>query len=504
MPLCYNRHRMNDMHHLQEPDARPPFRPSRKPTPIWPGLLLGFLLASFLLAFAYSSYLLYRWARATIAGSTGVTPLTTPAIAGEHLLGTPEAVLTSPPVPGAVPTAPPWEPSRKERVNILLMGMDQRPGERGPTRTDTLIVLTVNPATGRVGMLSIPRDLWVRIPGYDIFGKINTAYVVGEQHRYPGGGAALAKQTVSELIGYPIHYYVKVNFDGFRRLIDLIGGIDIYVPRDINDPTFPDDNYGYDPLFIPAGQHHMNGDLALKYARTRHVDDDYGRARRQQQVLLATKEQLLRTDMIPSLILRLPQLMQTFADSVETDIPVDRMVALANLARYLDLNNIQQLVIDRTLGEERNDPNIGYVLIPNRGAIRPLMDEMFGDLPLTEASNEPALLVEASTTQSQSGPAAEQARIAVLDGGNNPQAAQLIADWLKAQGFQIVEVGQAERSTYPRALIRIFVRKPHTIAQLQTLLGQVEVQDLSGTVATPPRDIEIVIGKDFSLAGKVP
>lgn len=495
---------MNDMRPLQESDTELPSWPSQEPAPIWPGLLLGFLLASFLLAFAYSSYLLYQWARATIAGTPKTISLTATAVAGELLPGIPGAALTPPPAPGAVPTIPAWEPGRKERVNILLMGVDQRPGERGPSRTDTLIVVTINPATEQVGMLSIPRDLWVRIPGYEVFGKINTAYVVGEQNGYPGGGAALAKQTVSELIGYPVHYYVKVNFDGFRRLIDLIGGIDIYVPRDINDPTFPDDHYGYDPLFIPAGQHHMNGDLALKYARTRHVDDDYGRARRQQQVLLATKEQIMRADMLPSLILRLPQLMQTFADSVETDIPLDRIVTLANLARHLDLNNIQQLVIDRTLGEERNDPEIGYVLIPNRDAIRPLMDEMFGDLPLTRVGEELGRLAEASTAQAQSELATEQARIAVLDGGDNLPMAQRVADWLKSQGFQIVEVGKAERSTYPRVLIRVFIRKPHTLTRLQALLGQVEVQDMSGTIATPSRDIEIVIGRDFSLAGNVP
>ncbi|MCS7222643.1 MAG: LCP family protein [Anaerolineae bacterium] len=495
---------MNDRPHLQELDTEPSPWPLQEPTPIWPGLLLGFLLASFLLAFSYSSYLLYQWARATIASAPSAMSSTTTAIAGGVLPGASGAMLTPPPAPGAIPTIPAWEPGRKERVNILLMGVDQRPGERGPSRTDTLIVVTINPATGRVGMLSIPRDLWVRIPGYEMFGKINTAYVVGEQHGYPGGGAALAKQTVSELIGYPVHYYVKVNFDGFRRLIDLIGGIDIYVPRDINDPTFPDDNYGYDPLFIPAGQHHMNGDLALKYARTRHGDDDYGRARRQQQVLLATKEQIMRADMLPSLILRLPQLMQTFADNVETDIPLDRMVTLANLARHLDLDHIEQLVIDRTLGEERNDPDIGYVLIPNRDAIRPLMDEMFGDLPLTEVSEETAHLTETSTSQVQNELAIEQARIAVLDGADNPLMAQRVADWLKFQGFQIVEVGKAERSTYSHALIRVFVRKPHTLTRLQTLLGQVEVQDMSGTIATPSRDMEIVIGRDFSLAENTP
>jgi LCP family protein required for cell wall assembly len=367
-----------------------------------------------------------------------------------------------------------------------------------------MIVLSLDPATGQAGMLSIPRDLWVRIPTYDMSGKINTAHVIGQQRGYPGGGSALAKLTVSELIGYPIHYYVKINFDGFRRVIDLIGGVDIYVPQDINDPTFPDDNFGYDPLFIPAGQHHMDGELALKYARTRHVDDDYGRARRQQQVLLAIKEQVMRADMIPSLIIRLPQLTRAFAGGVETDIPLDKAVTLATLVRRLDLSDIKQVVIDRSLGEERNDPNIGYVLIPDRDAIRPLMDELFGGTPSAAVMSASEPSVGTIGVQQADQLTAEQARIAVLDGANRPEMATYVAGWLKTQGFQMIEVGKAERTAYSRTVMRIFVPKPYTVSQLQALLGQVEIQDLSGTVAAPSRDLEIVLGEDFDPTASLP
>jgi LCP family protein required for cell wall assembly len=162
----------------------------------------------------------------------------------------------------------------KERVNILVLGVDQRPGERGPWRTDTMIVVSVDPVSKSAGMLSLPRDLWVEIPGYGQ-DRINTAYVVGDLNKFPGGGPALAKKTVQYNLGEPIHYYVRVNFLAFQKLIDLIGGVDIYVEQEINDPTYPDMNYGYDPLHIPAGWQHLDGALALKYARTRHASSDF-------------------------------------------------------------------------------------------------------------------------------------------------------------------------------------------------------------------------------------
>ena len=181
-----------------------------------------------------------------------------------------------------------------------------------------MMLITIDPAHGQVGMLSIPRDTWVKIPGYEIYNKINTAHRIGDIKNYPGGGPALAKQTVSELIGYPVHYYVRLNFEGFREIIDYVGGLDIEVPRDLNDPTYPSDDYGYDPLFIAKGMQHMDGTLALKYARTRHVDNDFGRARRQQQVLLALKNKILSQGMLPTLIRNLPGLARSLAESVQT------------------------------------------------------------------------------------------------------------------------------------------------------------------------------------------
>ncbi len=129
----------------------------------------------------------------------------------------------------------------KERVNILVLGVDQRPGESGPWRTDTMMVLSVDPESKSAGILSIPRDLWVEIPGYGS-DRINTAYVYGDLNKVPGGGPALAKKTVQYNLGEPIHYYLRVNFAAFQQVIDLIGGVDIYVEHEIDDPLYPDMN----------------------------------------------------------------------------------------------------------------------------------------------------------------------------------------------------------------------------------------------------------------------
>ena len=166
------------------------------------------------------------------------------------------------------------------------------------------MVVTLNPESSSAGMLSLPRDMLVHASLLDRDVKINTLHVLGEINKYPGGGPMLLSQTVSELLGYPIDFYVRLNFDGFRHIIDLIGGVDIDVANEIRDDKYPDNNYGYDPLYIPAGRQHMGGDLALKYARTRHGDNDYERAARQQQVILAVKDKIMQPGQLASLLPR--------------------------------------------------------------------------------------------------------------------------------------------------------------------------------------------------------
>ena len=263
-----------------------------------------------------------------------------------------------------------WEGT--ERVTILLMGADTRPVERGRSRprTDSIMLLTVNPTTNTAGVLSIPRDLYVEIPGYGLY-RVNTAYFLG--------GGPLAEQTVSYNLGVYIDYYVLVEFDAFETLVDEIGGIDIYVPYEIYDPTYPDGAYGYDPFYIQAGQHHLDGATALRYARTRYTPgSDFDRSQRQQDVLFAIRERVLSADVLPTLIQRAPGIYATLSNSIETDMTLDEMVRLALLVQNVPRENIRTGAINNEYTSSYITPEGADVLIPNRVRIGPLIADVFG------------------------------------------------------------------------------------------------------------------------------
>ena len=181
---------------------------------------------------------------------------------------------------GTSSDGPDW--SLGERVNILLMGVDRRPEEKmdDPVRTDTMMVVSIDPNTHTASMLGIPRDLWVPIPLPNngvLHDRINTANVYGVMRNLPGGGAQLAKDTVSYNLGVKIHYFLMIDFQGFRNIIDALGGIDVYLDKPLVDYEYPTDNYGYMTVSIPAGNQHLDGERALQYARSRHSDSDFGR-----------------------------------------------------------------------------------------------------------------------------------------------------------------------------------------------------------------------------------
>ncbi len=353
--------------------------------PLW--VVLGSIAAMLAVALVlYTTYGVYTIVRTTVAEMSNLPSIEIlkeqAGISSFFPAPSQPAGESAAPIAGAgIGTPPPTEePLLQKRINILLLGIDQRPGETGPFRTDTMIVVTIDPQTRSVGMLSIPRDLWVPIPGYGE-NRINTAHFLGDLHKYPGGGPALAKKTVSYNFGFPVHYYVRVNFDGFRRLIDMIGGVDIYVPHEIQDDQYPDENYGYDPLYIPAGCVHMDGSLALKYARTRKADSDFERARRQQQIILTVRDKVLSLNLLPSLLPKIPELLRTLSDSVQTDIPMDELIQLARMVRDMDTATIKTAVIDETMTVPQITPTGAYVLLPVREKIRPVVDDMFLTLP---------------------------------------------------------------------------------------------------------------------------
>lgn len=383
-----------------------------------------------------------------------------------------------------VPTlAPAPKVSEGDRVNILLLGIDRREGEHGPWRTDTMIVTTIDPKTKSAAMLTIPRDLYVPIPAPGAGeNRINTANFYGDQTNYPGGGPALAKKTIEYNFAIPIHYYVLIDFNGFRKIIDSLGGIDVNVPQAIDDPEYPTEDYGVMHLQIPAGMQHMDGDLALKYARTRHTDSDFGRSQRQMQVILAARDKALKSNALA----QAPQLLQQLRDTVETDMTPEQMLALAPIAAQVRSDNIKTHSIDLDMAYEIKLNTGADVLWPDREKIGAMIQELFAG-----PSN-------AGSVASISPLKAESARIIVLNGTGKDGLAAMASRYLKSNGFNVTQIGNAERRDYAKTILVNLANKPATTTWLEQRFNIDPANIRQNLTDQPDSDIRIILGADWT------
>ena len=380
-----------------------------------------------------------------------------------------------------VPESPAMAP-----INVLLLGTDDRPDDNGPPRTDTIILLTLDPQSQTAGMLSLPRDLWVPISGQDFSAKINTAYGLGEAQTQSGGGAQVVMDTVSQLIGRPVDYYVRVNFQGFVQAVDLIDGIDIMVPKTVHDEEYPTADYGVETFHLEAGLQHLDGETALKYARTRHTDDDYGRARRQQEVIRAVADKVLRLDMITALLPKAGMLLSTMRSSIDTNIPLFVQYELASVMRKAALQEIRQDVLDSRYGEETISEDAGWILIPDREKVRSALTQFFK--PPTVGAATPESVADNH----------RWVRIEVLNGSGTPGMAARTRSYLEAQGWQVVAIGDADRSDYTETLV-VNYGVPDAITQRvsQDLQLQPDISSIKGLNPAQPVDLRIVVGHDL-------
>ena len=286
--------------------------------------------------------------------------------------------------------------SSDSRVNILLLGIDQRDGMTDPARTDTMLLFTLDRQQRTAGMLSINRDLWVKIPGGQREGKINTAHFLGEVEGLPGGGPALAMQTVQAAFDVPVQYYLRLNFSAFEQLIDLIGGIDLYVAETIDDPDYPDAGFGYEPFHIDAGWQHLDGRTALKYARTRATPgSDLDRVKRQQQVILAARDKLLQEKRLPQLLTQLGALLSMYSGSIQTNLTPGQLRELIELAAKIDRDKIYAVTLDKRWIEEYFTPDGQDAIALKPGAIQQISERLFNPplTPRVPTSNSPIELV---------------------------------------------------------------------------------------------------------------
>jgi LCP family protein required for cell wall assembly len=284
------------------------------------------------------------------------------------------------------------------RANVLLLGIDQRAGMSDPARTDTLLLLSLDPATHTAGLLSLNRDVWVPLPGLDRSGKINTAHFIGETEHYPGGGPALAMKAVQATLDVPVSYYVRLNFSAFEKLIDLVGGIDVLVAAPIDDPDYPDAGFGYEPFYIGAGWQHLDGATALKYARTRATPgSDLDRVKRQQQVIMAVRDKIVKNQLLPHLLTQIGPVLQTLGGSLQTNLTPGQLVELAQLAAQIERDQIQTVTLGGDQVEAFITPDGQEALRLKPGAVEQLRAQLY-HLPVTAAPPTMAAVAPSAAT----------------------------------------------------------------------------------------------------------
>jgi polyisoprenyl-teichoic acid--peptidoglycan teichoic acid transferase len=232
------------------------------------------------------------------------------------------------------------------RINILLVGLAGK-NYPGANLTDSIIVASVNPKTYQTALLSIPRDLYVQIPDTASYTKINALYARAEDKDASGkSGIDDLEKTIADITGQPIDYYIALDFDGFKKIINQLGGIKVQVPKDLHDERYPGPNYSYETFDLKQGLHTLDGDIALKFARTRHDEDgDFGRAYRQQLILEAARSKAFSL----GTILNLPEvsgLLDTLGEHLRTNIQLDELNSFLDLIGKIDTHTTTNKVLD--------------------------------------------------------------------------------------------------------------------------------------------------------------
>ncbi len=384
-----------------------------------------------------------------------------------------------------------------DRVNILLLGIGGT-GHDGPFLSDTNIIISLKPSTKQVAMISIPRDLAVKIPGYG-YHKINSADAIGENLQ-PGNGGDYARQIFVDTFGIDIPYYVRVDFKAFSELIDEVGGVTINVPTTFTDTLYPGPNDSYQTVSFTAGEQTMNGERALIYARSRHggsgEGSDFARARRQQQVLVALKEKMLSlgTYLNP---LRIQGIIDSVTNNIATNLSFDQLMYLASIAKDTDKDEIKNLVFD-TSPEGFLVDTTGlagaFMLTPKSGdfgAVNSAIAGIFEATSTVKVIGQTAMPVTPPTN-----PLFAKAQLEVQNGTWQVGLAARMKRNLEQKGFSVAKVGNS--AVRPIATTTIYIVHPGVDLEIITNLekelnthaeawpGPLATEGADETMATSP------------------
>ena len=384
------------------------------------------------------------------------------------------------------PVLEPWDGA--SRVNILVMGLDARDWEasQGPPKTDSMMVFTIDPVTKTAGMFSIPRDLWIDIPGFG-YDKINTAYQLGEGARLPGGGAGLAVKTVEQFLGVTINYYAQIDFRAFERFIDEIGGAKIDVQKKCRIQLIGEEQH----RVIQKGIQTLNGAYTLAYARSRDPrcgDGDFDRARRQQEVAIAIRDRLLNPFVQAKILSDGLRIYQELSGGLNTNMTFDEIVRMGWLAKDIDPANIVRAIIAPpdyvTLD---TSPDGLSILKPLTENIRQLRDQVF---TTGSTRSQLALNTEASELMHM-----EAAQVAIYNGAGVAGIADNTRAYLEGQGVLINATGNADLVS--ATTIYDYTGNPYTVQWLVQVFNVAPTHIFSRYDPGSQVDIELIVGPEW-------
>jgi polyisoprenyl-teichoic acid--peptidoglycan teichoic acid transferase len=384
----------------------------------------------------------------------------------------------------------PLQGEAEDRINVLLLGMGGA-GHDGPYLSDTMILVSIKPSTKKVSMVSIPRDLLVEIPGFGYW-KINNSNAFGEQ-KDPGNGGTLAKEVVSKTFDIPVHYYVRIDFAGFEKIIDEIGGIKVQIDRSFTDYQYPTEDHKYQVIAFEEGRQTMDGETALKFTRSRHGNNgegsDFARSQRQQKVLQAFKQRLLSYDFLLNPT-KIKKLSKTLSEHIRTDLELWETIKLAQLTKEADTENIITQVLDDSPNGNlyASIVNEAYVLIPkgdNFSYINRMVKNIFN-------KNDEQAIEEIQSSQ---------VSVEIRNGTTTPGLASINSQDLKFKGFKISKIGNAPEQTYEQTVI---YKLSNTISDKENILKEkynteileLNIPDWVKDNAAPDLDYFVILGSD--------
>jgi polyisoprenyl-teichoic acid--peptidoglycan teichoic acid transferase len=482
-----------DVH--ESPKAPPPVV-RRTGLPNW---LRGSLAGLYIALLLVSGVLVFLFVRSLLLNNGQILNPFSPSTTVVNTTGTRVAATELPPL--QLPAAKPW--NGVDRVTILVMGLDARdvgdnckahPNPTEPARSDSMILLSMDPATKTAAILSIPRDLYVEVPGFG-FDRINTAFFDAMANRLPGGGPALAMKTVENLVGVPIDYYAVIDFNAFASMVDEIGGIDVEIPFD-NMLIAP---CGLHNETLFQGKNHLNGPEALAYARDRHASatsktggSDFDRAARQQQVIFAIRDKVTQNWI--TLLPKASTLWNTLTAGVQTNLTFDQYFSLATIAIEVKKENIHTGVIGPNQLLEQTTITDEQVLIPNLDKIRALRNTIFDTKTAHGFNVAPPSDLETSAST-------EKLNIKILNGSGVTGLAASTKDYLVKHGFTDANISIDSTSWVAHSQITDFTGSLFTnSARYFIKLMNIPQENI---VTKPnfdsPVDLQIVLGADWKV-----